>query len=69
MANGNGEVDVKALGSTAFELNLIDVHHFSTNPNRGLPLYWTRSLVAALRLYRVVEYLGSPKLGRRRLPD
>jgi hypothetical protein len=45
-------------------LNLIGAHMFSTNLNHGVPLYWKAAWLRALRLYRFLRRLESPKLGQ-----
>jgi hypothetical protein len=57
-------VNIKALCGSAFVLNLMVAHGFSTNPDRRLASILDGQLwMRALRLYRVSGYLGSPKLG------
>lgn len=55
-------MEVKTLRGPAFDLNLIGAHTFSTNLNHGVPLYWKGAWLRALRLYRFLRRLESPKL-------
>jgi hypothetical protein len=57
-------MEIKTLRGPAFEMNLIGAHMFSTNLNHGVPLYWKAAWLRALRLYRFLRRLESPKLGQ-----